>query len=159
MLGARLPNRRVAVSLGVLSLAFAVVAPLRRAAAQEMIPDVECISGHTGMNDKHKGVLLIGESAVTFAEKDGTPIFTVPLDSVTDVGSQSDVRDASVGKKILLGNFAGTRKQEFVQITYEGPSVAEGLVFKVKDGTGPGVVAKVKFAAKRRKGSVPASGQ
>jgi hypothetical protein len=121
-----------------------------------MIPDVEYITGHAGFKDKHKGVLLIGESVVTFSEKDGTPIFTVPLDSITDVGSQADVRDASVGKKILFGGFAGTRKQEFVQITYEGPSVAEGLVFKVKDGTSPGIVAKVKFAAKKRKGATAA---
>jgi hypothetical protein len=130
--------------------------PTRSTGAQELVPDVEYISGHAGFSDKQKGILLIGESVVKFNKKDGTTLFTIPLDSITDIGSQTDVRDASVGKKLLLGGFAGTRKQEFVQVTYESPTMAEGLVFKVKDGAAPGVIAKVKFAIKKRKTVTPA---
>jgi hypothetical protein len=34
-------------------------------------------------------------------------------------------------------------------VTYETEQAAEGIVFKVKQGISPGVVAKLKFAAKK----------
>jgi len=126
-------------------------------AAQDIFKDVEYISGHAGMNDKKKGMLTVGDSVVQFLDQDGTLVFKIPLEEITEVNNQTDVRDASVGKKLLFGGFAGSRKQEFVQISYETKDMAEGLVFKVKQGTSPGIVAKVRFAVKRKKGQVPAS--
>ena len=82
---------------------------------------------------------------------------TVPVAGITEVGNQTDVRDASVGKKLLFGGLAGSRKQDFVQITYETADLAEGLVFKVKQGTATGVVAKIQFAVKKKKGVSPES--
>lgn len=127
----------------------------RPAQAQDLFSDVEYISGHAGMDDKVKGVLLVGESEVKFTRKDGTVLMTVPVMGITEVGNQTDVRDASVGKKLLFGGLAGSRKQDFVQITYETENSAEGLVFKVKQGTATGVVAKIKFAVKKKKGEAP----
>lgn len=148
-----LPPRAAFAS--VLLLAMAALG--HEASAQEMVPDVEYISGHEGMTDKVKGTLLIGDSELKFTKKDGTPIFTVALSSITEVGNQTDIRDASVGKKLLFGGLAGSRKQDFVQVTYETEKLAEGLVFKVKQGTSTGIVAKVKFAVKKAKGEPPAS--
>lgn len=130
------------------------------AAAQDMYPDVEYVSGHAGMDDKVKGVLLIGESEVRFTSKDGKVLFAVPFEALTEVSVQTDVRDASVGKKLLFGGLAGSRKQEFVQVSYETSELAEGLVFKVKQGTSTGIVAKIKFAAKKAANSdAPATDQ
>jgi len=123
-------------------------------AAQEMYSDVEYISGHGDM-DKQKGTLLLGESELKFTKKDGTALFSVPLSAVTEVSNQVEVRDASVGKKLLFGGLAGSRKQDFVQVTYETEQLAEGLVFKVKQGTSTGIVAKLKFAVKKKKGESP----
>ncbi|MBA3317691.1 MAG: hypothetical protein H0T50_06315 [Gemmatimonadales bacterium] len=109
------------------------------------------------MIDRVKGTLLIGESELKFTKKDGTAVFSVPLAAITEVGNQTDIRDASVGKKLLFGGLAGSRKQDFVQVTYETEKLAEGLVFKVKQGTSTGVVAKVKFAVKKAKGEAPAT--
>jgi hypothetical protein len=125
-------------------------------AAQEMYSDVEYISGHADL-DKQKGMLLIGESELKFTKKDGSVLFSVPLSAVTEVNNQVEVRDASVGKKLLFGGLAGSRKQDFVQVSYETDQLAEGLVFKVKQGTSTGIVAKLKFAVKKKKGSSPTS--
>jgi hypothetical protein len=62
-----------------------------------------------------------------------------------------------VGKKLLFGGLAGSRKQDFVQVSYETEKMAEGLVFKVKQGTSTGIVAKLKFAVKKAKGEAPES--
>jgi hypothetical protein len=139
----------------LLVAAFTVAAS--RAPAQEVFPDIEYISGHAGMQDKIKGVLVLDSTQLRFQTKDGQPLFVIQLAGVTDVGNQTDIRDASVGKKLLFGAFAGSRKQEFVQITYETSQMAEGIVFKVKQGVGIGIVAKVKFAVKKVKGTPPAT--
>ena len=143
-------------SLAVFPAIF-LLASTRPVRAQDIFSDVEYISGHAGMDDKIKGLLIVGESEVKFTKKDGTLLMTVPVARITEVGNQTDVRDASVGKKLLFGGLAGSRKQDFVQITYETENLAEGIVFKVKQGTGTGVVAKIKFAAKKKKGQDPES--
>ncbi|MGH7483970.1 MAG: hypothetical protein ACREMY_00015 [bacterium] len=141
-------------SSGLLLLASTCVG-IGTAVAQEMYPEVEYISGHAGMTDKEKGTLLIGESEVRFTKKDGTVLFAVPLSGVTEVSNQTEIRDGSVGKKLLFGGLAGSRKQDFVQVSYETEQLAEGLVFKVKQGTATGIVAKLKFAVKKSKGEPP----
>jgi hypothetical protein len=126
-------------------------------AAQEIFKNVEYISGHAGMNDKVKGMLTIGDNDVQFTDEDGTLVFKIPLEGITEINNQTDIRDAALGKKLLLGAFAGSRKQEFVNISYETTNMAEGIVFKVKQGTSTGIVAKIRFAAKHRKGEAPAT--
>ena len=127
----------------------------RVAAAQEVFQDVEYISGHANMENKEKGMLLIGESELRFTKNNGDVLFAIPLSAVTEVSSQVEVRDGSVGKKLLFGGLAGSRKQDFVQVSYETDKLAEGLVFKVKQGKSTGIVAKLKFAAKKTKGQSP----
>jgi hypothetical protein len=143
--------------IGGLSLLAVASLGIGTAAAQEMYPDVEYVSGHENMTDKQKGTLLIGSSEMKFTKKDGTVIFAVPLSGVTEVSSQTEIRDGSVGKKLLFGGLAGSRKQDFVQVSYETEKMAEGLVFKVKQGTSTGIVAKLKFAVKKAKGEAPES--
>jgi hypothetical protein len=150
----RLSWSKSALALVPAILLLTATRPLR---AQDLFSDVEYISGHAGMDDKVKGVLLVGESEIKFTKKDGTVLMAVPVEGITEVANQTDVRDASVGKKLLFGGLAGSRKQDFVQITYETADLAEGLVFKVKQGTATGVVAKIKFAVKRKKGVSPES--
>ncbi len=125
--------------------------------AQEMFPDVEYVAGKDGFADKAKGTLVLGPEELRFVNKDGNLIFAIPVASITEVTQDVQVRDASVGKKLLFGGLAGSRKQEFVQITSESATTAEGVVFKVKQGTSVNVVAKIKFAVKRAgSGSKPA---
>jgi hypothetical protein len=130
---------------------------IRTVAAQDVFPQVEYISGHSGAVDKAKGSLVIGDSELKFTNKDGALLFSIPLSDVTEVSNQTDIRDPSLGKKILFGLFAGSRKQEFVQVTYETEEVAEGIVFKVKQGISPGIVAKLRFAVKKTQGKAPTS--
>ncbi len=127
------------------------------AQAQEMFPDVEYVAGKDGFAEKAKGTLVLGPEELRFVNKDGNLIFSIPVASITEVTQDVQVRDASVGKKLLFGGLAGSRKQEFVQITSESATTAEGVVFKVKQGTSVNVVAKIKFAVKRAgAGSKPA---
>jgi secreted protein with Ig-like and vWFA domain len=134
------------------------LAPAAALQAQEMFPDVEYVAGKDGFADKAKGTLILGGEELRFVNKDGNLIFAVPVATITEVTQDVQVRDASVGKKLLFGGLAGSRKQEFVQITSESATTAEGIVFKVKQGTSVNVVAKIKFAIKRAgTGSKPAA--
>ena len=148
------PSRLGFAGLSLLALACLDIGT---AAAQEMYPDVEYISGHENM-DKQKGTLLIGAEEMKFTKKDGTVILSISLAGVTEVSTQTEIRDGSVGKKLLFGGLAGSRKQDFVQVSYETDKTAEGLVFKVKQGTSTGIVAKLKFAVKKAKGESPEGG-
>jgi hypothetical protein len=143
-------------SLGASLFLFAVLTGnAQPAAAQDVFPEVEYMAGHTGAVNKAKGSLVIGESELKFTTKNGAVLFSIPLSGITEVGSQTDIRDPSLGKKILFGFLAGSRKQEFVQVTYETEQAAEGIVFKVKQGISPGVVAKLKFAVKKTQRKAP----
>ena len=95
----------------LLSLALTCIGSV--ASAQDMYPEVEYISGHENMTNKQKGTLLIGDSELTFTKKDGTILFSVPFSEVTEVSNQSDIRDASVGKKLLWGGLAGLASKSF----------------------------------------------
>src|SRR5438270_12717657 len=109
------------------------------------------------MEDKVKGVLVLDAKEIRFQGKDGAPLISIALSEITEVGSQTDIRDASVGKKLLFGGLSGSRNQEFVQITYETAQTAEGLVFKAKHQTCIAPVAKLKSAAKHVQGKAPAT--
>ena len=140
---------RTLVRLALVALALV---PLRAVQAQEIFPDVEYISGKDNFPDKQKGTLMIGAEELRFVDKNGQLIFVIPLTTVTEVTKDVQIRDASVGKKLLFGGLAGSRKQEFVQITSETENSAEGVVFKVKQGTSVNVIAKVRFAVKKAGG-------
>lgn len=149
-----LPVLRRRVPVGLALTVSVGLASASAAVAQERYADVEYISGRAGMSTKVKGTLVIGDS-LYFLKRDSTTAFSVPLSAITEVGNQTDIRDASVGKKLLFGGLSGSRKQDFVNVTYETAETAEGLVFKVKQGTATGIVAKLKFAMKKGKnGSV-----
>lgn len=130
------------------ALAVLVLATPARAHAQDLVQDVEYVSGKSGFPEKIKGMLLISAEGVKFQKKDQV-VFTIPAVTITEVSKQTDIRDGSVGKKILFGGLAGSRKQEFINLATETDSTAEGLVFKVKQGTSQGPVTKIRFYAKK----------
>lgn len=70
-----------------------------------------------------------------------------------------DVRDASVGSKLLFGGLAGDRKQDFVTLTTETESIAEGIVFKVKQNEAAGIAAKINFYIRKAQQDAPTLGQ
>ena len=144
---------RVLVRLAFVALALA---PLRAVQAQDLFPDVEYVAGKDNFPEKQKGTLMIGADELRFVDKNGKLIFAIPLTSVTEVTQDVQIRDASVGKKLLFGGLAGSRKQEFIQITSETENSAEGVVFKVKQGTSVNVMAKVRFAVKKAGGRTQA---
>jgi hypothetical protein len=69
--------------------------------------------------------------------------------TITQVERSTDIRDPSVGKKLLFGSLAGSRKQEFVTISTETESTAEAIIFKLKQNTGAAAVAKINFYRKK----------
>ena len=144
---------RTLVRLALVALALV---PLASAQAQEMFPDVEYVAGKDNFLEKQKGTLMIGSEDLRFVDKNGNLIFAIPLSTVTEVTQDVQIRDASVGKKLLFGGLAGSRKQEFIQITSETENSAEGVVFKVKQGTSLNVMAKVRFAVKKAGGRTQA---
>jgi len=139
----------VALRHAILFFALAQPAVL---AAQDTFQNVEYISGKNGFEHKEKGVLTVGSEDLVFADSKGHIIFVIKVASVTKVSNDAQVRDASFGSKMLLGSFAGSRKQEYVTVTSETDSTAEGIEFKVKEGTSPNIVAKIQFAVKKATG-------
>ena len=123
--------------------------------AQDLVPDVEYFTGKDSLPDKTKGVLMLSAEGVKFTTKDGALIFNIPMASITQVEKSTDIRDASVGKKLLFGNLAGSRKQEFITISTETSSSAEAIVFKLKQNTAAGAVAKINFYRKKAGASTP----
>lgn len=123
----------------------------RAAHAQDLFQDAEYISGKIGFDDKVKGTLVVAPQAVSFMRQDGSQLFRIPIEQITEVSQDVQIRDASVGKKLLWGGLAGSRKQEFVQVTTESEEAAEGVVIKVKQGASVNAVAKIRFAMKKAK--------
>src|SRR5207237_8881915 len=116
-----------------------------RAPGQTTFKVVGYVSRNTSMEDKVKGVLVLDAKEIRFQGKDGAPLISIPLSEITEVGSQTDIRDASVGKKLLFGGLSGSGKQECVQNTYETAQTAEALIFTMKQSTSPGLVARLTF--------------
>lgn len=133
--------------LGIVPLL--VLAPAVRAHAQDIVADVEYFGGKEKFDDKQKGILVLSAEGIRFAEKNGDKVFEIPMKTITQVERSTDIRDASVGKKLLFGSLAGSRKQEFLTISTETESTAEAVVFKLKQNTGAAAVAKINFYRKK----------
>lgn len=137
--------RFVPVAAAVLALCAAPAS----VQAQDLIPDVEYFTGKEGMEEKEKGVLMVSAEGIRFTKKDGTVLITIPIGTIVQVERSTDIRDASVGKKLLFGSLAGSRKQEFLTISTETSSTAEAIIFKLKQNTGAAAVAKINFHRKQ----------
>jgi hypothetical protein len=129
----------------LLALGLSGAAPLP---AQEVVPDVEYISGHEGFPHKVKGSLSISDSAVTFVGKHGTVLFVIPMAKIGAVSNSVEENSGSFGRKLALGIFA-SKKEEFVYLNWEDAERAEAIVLKTKGKMSPGIVAKLKFHQKR----------
>lgn len=138
---------------GVVTLLLLV--PAARAYAQDIVADVEYFGGREKFDDKQKGILVLSAEGIRFAEKNGDKVFEIPMKTITQVERSTDIRDASVGKKLLFGSLAGSRKQEFLTIPTETESTAEAIVFKLKQNTGAAAVAKINFYRKKAGATIP----
>jgi hypothetical protein len=108
-------------------------------AKDNLFQGVEYISGHTGFEQKKQGQLAILPDGITFYDVKGKRLFSFPIGTVRSAEHTRDVRDPSVGKKLLFSALAGDRKQDFLTITTETESNAEGVVFKVKQNSATGI--------------------
>jgi hypothetical protein len=133
--------------VGMLGMSL-VLTLFGRLEAQDMFKDVEYQAGKDGFADKIKGTLIVAPQALRFMDQTGKLTFSIPVEAITDVKNDIQIRDASAGKKLLFGGLAGSRKQEFVMITSETAESAEGVVFKVKQNESLNMVAKIRFAMK-----------
>ena len=131
-----------------LFLASALVASA--AWAEDLFPDVQYVSGRAGFDSKIKGSLALSAGELRFTDKEGKPLFTIPLAEITDVSNSIEQNPGSTGAKLMLGVFA-SKKEEFVYVNTETSSAAEALVFKVKNKTSPAIVTKIKFQLKNSK--------
>lgn len=137
----------------LLALAFcSLTSPI---VAQDIIRDVDYVSGRDGLSEKTKGILIVSEQGVRFTDHDGKLVLDLPIASVVGASEASDIRDASFGKKMLFGGFAGTRKQEFLTVQTETSANAEALIFKLKQHTAAGAVAKINFYKKKSASAAP----
>ena len=92
---------------------------------------------------------MITANGLHFFDNMGRVIFALPMSTVRTAEHSRDIRDPSVGKKLLFGSLAGDRKQDFLTLTTETESMAEGIVFKVKQNIGTGMAAKINFYARK----------
>jgi hypothetical protein len=121
-------------------------------AKSSIYSETEYVSGHEGFTQKKKGQLVVTADGVGFFDNKGQQVFAVPIRSIRNAEHNRDIRDPSVGKKLLFGALAGDRKQDFLTLTTETDSTAEGIVFKVKQNVATGIVAKVNFYARKAHG-------
>jgi hypothetical protein len=135
------------VLLACLVTAFIVAHPLL---AQDRIPKVRYKGGHEGWGEEEiRGILLIGDSTITFRDDDKRRSLEIPILKITDIGNQTQRKEASVGSKLLFGSLARSRQEEFLAISYELPDNAEAVVFRFEPNTSAAVLAKIKFRMKK----------
>jgi len=134
-------------SLRLLILLFGAIS-VSTAWADLTFPEVQYVSGKPGFEKKLKGTLILTETELRFAAKEGSTGFTVPLAEIKDVSNSIETNPGSTGAKIALGIFA-SKKEEFIYVNTETKDAAEALIFKVKNKTSPAIVAKVKFQLKK----------
>ncbi|HWA16612.1 MAG TPA: hypothetical protein VG817_09270 [Gemmatimonadales bacterium] len=126
--------------------------------AQDRIPKVRYKGGHEGWGEEEiRGVLLIGDSTITFRDEDKKRTLVIPILKITDIGNQTQRKEASVGSKLLFGSLARSRQEEFLAIAYELPDNAEAVVFRFEPNTSAAVLAKIKFRMKKL-GMTPPAG-
>jgi hypothetical protein len=126
----------------------AVMLTAALARADDTFPNVQYVSGKAGFADKVKGTLTLTATELRFTDKDGKPVFTIPLGEVKAVTNSVEQNPGSTGAKLMLGVFA-SKKEEFLYVNTETETAAEALVFKCKGKTSPAMVAKISFATKK----------
>jgi hypothetical protein len=136
----------------------AAVAPLG-VDKNSLYPETEYISGHQGSTEKQMGQLVITATGVAFFDNKGRQVFALPINTLRSAEHTRDVRDPSVGKKLLFGALAGDRKQDFLTLTTETESDAEGVVFKVKQNVATGIAAKINFYVRKAHEDTPGAEQ
>jgi hypothetical protein len=122
-------------------------------------PETEYISGHEGFTQKKNGQLAVTATGVQVFDNKGRPVFALPINTLRSAEHTRDVRDPSVGKKLLFGALAGDRKQDFLTLTTETESDAEGVVFKAKQNVATGIAAKINFYVRKAHGDAPGTEQ
>jgi hypothetical protein len=160
-----------AVGLGIFLLAIPVVATAQMDRGQRrptehsavapggvdknsLYAETEYISGHEGFTEKKKGQLAVAQQGIQFFDNKGRLIFDLPISTLRNAEHARDIRDPSVGKKLLFGALAGDRKQDFLTVTTETDLTAEGVVFKVKQNVGTGIAAKINFYIRKAQGRI-----
>ncbi len=116
--------------------------------ADETINNVEYMTGHAGMK-KQKGKISITGTELQFLDGDKV-LFAVPLATITKVNGNRETDNGSPLSNALWG--WSPKTEDFVYVTTESATTAEGLVFRVKRKMAAGVAAKIEFAAKKAKG-------
>ncbi len=116
--------------------------------AQEAYPGAEYISGRSSITKKVRGTLLLSATQLRFASDKGETLIVVPFETIKEVSNSVETDPGSTGAKIMLGVFA-SKKEEFLYVNTETADAAEALVFKCKNKTSPGILAKVRFQMKK----------
>jgi len=130
-------------AMGWLVGALLVASP---ALCGDSFPGTEYVSGKSGLQNKVKGTLVVEESEIRFLAGNGTPVFSIPMASVTGASASREHDDGSFGRKMALGIFAG-KTEEFLQVESSSQVGAEAVVFKCQKKTSPGMAAKINFYA------------
>jgi hypothetical protein len=131
-------------------IACGSILPTASAQGQDVVPKVRYKGGHEGWGDDEiRGSLAIGDSMLVFQDQDGKRTLQIPLRKVTDLSTQTQRKEASVGSKLLFGGLARSRQEEFIAVSYELPDNAEAVIFRFEPHTSAAVLAKIKFRMKR----------
>jgi hypothetical protein len=124
--------------------------PTGTAHAQDVIPKVRYKGGHEEWGDDEiRGSLAIGDSMLVFQDDKGKRTLEIPLRKVTDLNTETQRKEASVGSKLLFGGLARSRQEEFIAVSYDLPNNAEAVVFRFEAHTSAAVLAKIKFRMKK----------
>jgi hypothetical protein len=125
--------------------------------------NVEYVGGDATQQKSRSGWLVVTDSTLSIHRcrlsgclphdknryYEEVPDYQIPLRTITEVTSSSQVRGPSTGSRIALGVFAGDRSEEFVGIIYETESSAEAPVFRTKQAQSAALEAKLRFRLKR----------
>jgi hypothetical protein len=79
----------------------------------------------------------------------GRRALVIPMARITDLGTQTQRKEASVGSKLLFGGHARSRQEEFITVSYELPDDAEAVVFRFEPKTSAAALAKIRFPMKK----------
>jgi hypothetical protein len=112
-------------------------------------PDVEYISGKSGVPQKMKGDLVIAPDEIVFKDKKGNKAFSIPTKNVVSASGAVEHDPGSFGRKAALGVFA-SKREEFLTVKTSTPEGAEAVVFKTKKKTAEAMAAKIEFFAKKQ---------
>ena len=128
--------RFIVVAVGLLGIAPA------SGWAQTVYPDVEYVRGRESLPNKIKGQLIVSDSSVAFARKNGEEVISIPVGQIRDVSNSYQTDPGSFGRKLLFGIFA-SRNEEYLFLSAETPERAEVLIFKTKRNLSPEMVVKI----------------